>query len=200
MSAPCSLPQSGWSDPIRLLSRAQATGHENTPSGRFDSQYNPVPLAFQEGYKCIGSRRASGQYSFTSKRGQALYRLCLGYLNPDRSKPPDKFPMCIPRLQVLIPLHGVRCCCKVWDGLQLSPRTINVKGAKLCTCLAWLLRLSPLTLPYLENPMPISRLRLLMQLCLGSQALPVEESRLARPAIPWHLRRCTVCSTQASGG
>ena len=36
-----------------------------------------------------------------------------------------------------------------------------------------------------------------MQFCMGSHALPVEQGRLARPAIPWHLRRCTLCETMA---
>jgi len=53
--------------------------------------------------------------------------------------------------------------------------------------------------PYYEVPMPISRLRLLIQLCMGSHSLPVEQGRLARPAIPRHLRRCTFCNTGALG-
>ena len=47
--------------------------------------------------------------------------------------------------------------------------------------------------------MPISRLRLLMQFRMGSHALPVEQGRLARPAIPRHLRRCALCETRALG-
>ena len=47
--------------------------------------------------------------------------------------------------------------------------------------------------------MPISRLQLLMQFRMGSHALPAEQGRLARPAIPWHLRRCTLCETKALG-
>ena len=47
--------------------------------------------------------------------------------------------------------------------------------------------------------MPISRLRLLMQFRMGSHSLPVEQGRLARPAIPRHLRRCTFCDTGAPG-
>ena len=47
--------------------------------------------------------------------------------------------------------------------------------------------------------MPISRVQLLMQFRMGSHALPVEQSRLARPAIPRHLRRCTLCETRAWG-
>ena len=48
-------------------------------------------------------------------------------------------------------------------------------------------------------PMPISRLRLLLQFRMGSHSLPVERGRLARPAIPRHLRRCTFCGTGAPG-
>ena len=50
-----------------------------------------------------------------------------------------------------------------------------------------------------ELPMPISRLQLLMQIRMGSHALPVEQGRLARPAVPRHLRRCTLCKTGALG-
>ena len=73
---------------------------------------------------------------------------------------------------------------KVWGGLHDSPRTASSKRAKICTYFAWLLRPSQLkTEPYFEIPMPISRLRLLMQFRMGSHALPVEQGRLARPAI-----------------
>ena len=65
---------------------------------------------------------------------------------------------------------------------------------------AWFLRPSQLkTVPYFELPMPISRARLLMQFRMGSHALPVEQGRLARPAVPRHLRRCTLCGTRALG-
>ena len=64
----------------------------------------------------------------------------------------------------------------------------------------WLLRPGQLkTVPYLEIPMPISGLRLLMQFRMGSGALPVEQGRLARPAIPRHLPRCTMCETSLLG-
>ena len=36
-----------------------------------------------------------------------------------------------------------------------------------------------------------------MQLRMGSHALPVEQGRLARPAIPRHLRRCKLFETRA---
>ena len=34
---------------------------------------------------------------------------------------------------------------------------------------------------------------------MGSHALPVEQGRLAKPAVPRHLRRCTLCGTRALG-
>ena len=40
--------------------------------------------------------------------------------------------------------------------------------------------------------MPILRLQLLTQFCIGSHASPLEQGRLAyfaRPAIPWHVHR-----------
>ena len=55
------------------------------------------------------------------------------------------------------------------------------------------------TVPYFELPMRISRVRLLMQFRMGSHALPVEQGRLAKPAVPRHLRRCTLCGTRALG-
>ena len=90
--------------------------------------------------------------------------------------------------------------CRVWDGLHVSPRTAPSKRAKLCTYFAWFLRPSQLkTVPYFELPMPISRVQLLMQFRMGSHALPVEQGRLAKPAVPRHLRRCTLCGTRALG-
>ena len=47
--------------------------------------------------------------------------------------------------------------------------------------------------------MGISKLRALVQFRSGSHTLPVEQGRFARPALPRHLRRCTVCDTQAVG-
>ena len=89
---------------------------------------------------------------------------------------------------------------RVWDGCHVSPRTAPSKGAKLCTYFAWFFRPSQLSFePYYEVPMPISRLRLLMQFRMGSHSLPVEQGRLARPAIPRRLRRCTFCDTGAPG-
>ena len=47
--------------------------------------------------------------------------------------------------------------------------------------------------------MGICKLRALVQFRLGSHALPIEQGRFARPALLRHLRRCTVCDTQAVG-
>ena len=47
--------------------------------------------------------------------------------------------------------------------------------------------------------MGISELRALVQFGFGFHTLPVEQGRFARPALPRHLRRCTVCETQAVG-
>ena len=90
--------------------------------------------------------------------------------------------------------------CKVWDGLHVSPRLAPSKGAKLCTYFAWFFRPSQLRFePYLDIPMHISRLRLLMQVWMGSHSLRVEQGRLARPMVPRQLRRCTFCSIHAIG-
>ena len=74
---------------------------------------------------------------------------------------------------------------RTWDGLHVSPWAAPSKGAKLCTYFAWFLRSSQLkTVPYFELPMPISRVRLLMQFRMGSHALPVEQGRLAKTCRP----------------
>ena len=52
---------------------------------------------------------------------------------------------------------------------------------------------------YYELPMCISKLRALVQFKVGSHALPIEQGCFARPALSRHLRRCTVCDTQAVG-
>ena len=89
---------------------------------------------------------------------------------------------------------------QVWDGLRVSPRTAPSKRAKLCTYFAWFLRPSQLkTVPFFELPMPISRVQLLMHFRMGSHASPVEQGWLAKPAVPRHLRRCTLCRTRACG-
>ena len=87
---------------------------------------------------------------------------------------------------------------QVWENLHVSPRTAPSKGAKLCTYHHWLG--TPVNLqfePYYELPIGISKLRALVQFRLGSHTLPIEQDRFARPALPRHLRQCTVCDTQA---
>ena len=89
---------------------------------------------------------------------------------------------------------------QVWENLHVSPRTAPSKRAKLCTHHHWFGRPDNLQFePYYELPMGISKLRALVQFRLGSRTLPIEQGHLARPAIPRHLRRCTVCDTQAVG-
>ena len=89
---------------------------------------------------------------------------------------------------------------KVWDGLHVSPRLAPSKGAKLCTYSASFFRPSQWRFEsYLDIPISISRLRLLMQFRMGSHSLPVEQGRLARPIVPRELRQCTLCSTHAMG-
>ncbi len=53
--------------------------------------------------------------------------------------------------------------------------------------------------PYLELPIPLSKLRKLMQFRLGSHDLPIEQGRMARPMVPRYLRRSTLCSRHAPG-
>ena len=60
---------------------------------------------------------------------------------------------------------------QVWENLHVSPRTALSKGPKLCTDRHW----------------------------FGRPTLPIEQGRPARPALPRHLRRCTVCDTRAVG-
>ena len=93
--------------------------------------------------------------------------------------------------------QGLRCQHKTHMLVNLC---CQLMGAKLCTYFAWFLRPSQLkTVPYFELPMPISRVRLLMQFRMGSHALPVKQGRLAKPAVPRHLRPCTLCGTRALG-
>ena len=90
---------------------------------------------------------------------------------------------------------------KVWDGLHVSPRLAPSKGAKLCTYFAWFFRQGRLGFePYFGIPMPLSRMRLLMQFRMGSHSLPIEQGRLARPVIPRQLRRCTLCERERERG
>ena len=53
--------------------------------------------------------------------------------------------------------------------------------------------------PCYELPMSITKLQTLMQLRLGSHALPIEQGRIARTALARHLRQCTSCITKAVG-
>ena len=63
---------------------------------------------------------------------------------------------------------------------------------------AWFFRAGHLRFkPHLDIPMPLSRLRSLMQFRMGSHSLPVEQGRLARPMVPPQLRQCTLCDTHA---
>ena len=87
---------------------------------------------------------------------------------------------------------------QVWENLHVSPWTAPSKGVKLCTYHHWFGRPSNLRFePYYELPVSISKLRALVQSRLGSHTLPSEQGRFARPALPSHLCRCTVCNTQA---
>ena len=89
---------------------------------------------------------------------------------------------------------------QVWENLHVSPRTAPSKGARLCTYHHWFGRPSNVRFePYYDLPMGISKLRALVQFRLGSHTLPIEQGRFARPAVLRHLRRCTVCDTQAVG-
>ena len=89
---------------------------------------------------------------------------------------------------------------QVWESLHVSPQTAPSKGAKLCADHHWFGRPSNLRFePYYELPMGISKLWALVQFRFGSHTLPIEQGRFARPAVPRHLRRCTVCHTQAEG-
>ena len=47
--------------------------------------------------------------------------------------------------------------------------------------------------------MSITKLWALVQLRLGPHALPIEQGRIARPALSCHLRRCSLGDTQAVG-
>ncbi len=75
----------------------------------------------------------------------------------------------------------------VWEGLQMSPRIAPSPRAKLCTYLRWFARPDRVLVePYYELPMSITKLRLLCHFRMGSQALPVEQGRIARPGVPRH--------------
>ena len=88
----------------------------------------------------------------------------------------------------------------VWAGLHVSPRTAPSSGAKLCTYHHWFGRPEKFRAdPYYELPLPITRLRALMQFRMGSHCLPIEQGRFVRPRLPRHLRRCTLCDSLSTG-
>lgn len=90
--------------------------------------------------------------------------------------------------------------CRAWGSLHVSPPRAPPKGAKLCTCFAWVFRPAQMRFqPKLDIAMPITRLRVLMQFRMGSHCLSAEQGRLARPILPRHLRQCTLYSTHAIG-
>ena len=100
-----------------------------------------------------------------------------------------------------------------WNGLLVSHRTALSKGAKLCTCHHWSGCPSKICCePYYELPMSITRLSALVQIRVGSYALPIqsfkgqpiqsscsEQGRFVRPSLPRHLRPCNPCSIRAVG-
>ena len=89
---------------------------------------------------------------------------------------------------------------RIWENVAESPRTAPSKGAKLCTYHRWFSPPDRLhSAPYHQLPMPITKLRALLQFRMGSHALPVEQGRFARPVVPRNLRRCTLCSTRSVG-
>ena len=115
-----------------------------------------------------------------------------------------------PRRFCLLALHAPRMSGKYGGSAQQGlgwsaclPKNNSLQEGQalhIYTYFAWFLRPNQLkAVPYFEIPMPISRLQLLMQFRMGSHALPVEQGRLARPAIPRQLRRCTLCETRALG-
>ncbi len=81
---------------------------------------------------------------------------------------------------------------KVWDGCHVSPYTDPSNGANFCRYVAWWpqpAQIRTIHLLLCQSPDP------LMQLCISSHSLPVEQGRLARPASPRHVRWCTSCNT-----
>ena len=87
-----------------------------------------------------------------------------------------------------------------WAGLHISPRSASSKKAKLCTYLRWFLRPERCSVePCYDLPFSIKKLSSVLHFRMGSHALPVEQGRLGRPAVPRHLRRCTFCTTRAVG-
>ena len=74
--------------------------------------------------------------------------------------------------------------------------------AHLCTywCLRWLSRPEQCSVgPYYDLPFSIKKLRSILHFRMGLHALPIEQGRLDRSAVPRHLRQCTFCTTRAVG-
>ena len=89
---------------------------------------------------------------------------------------------------------------KVWADLHVSPRTAPSARAKYCTYLRWFSRPGQMPAePYFDLPISFRKLKMVVQFRLGSHNLPIEQGRMARPAVPRHLRRCTLCSHHAPG-
>ena len=157
------------------------------------------------GKECDPHRNCTKARSLVMLIGQLIIRFTVNLSNAAGTFALELTQFYAEHLSLIIFVRPFPCCpkgqlCRVWDGLHVSPRTAPSRRAKLCTYFAWFLRPSQLkTVPYFELPMPISRVRLLMQFRMGSHALPVEQGRLARPAVPRHLRRCTLCGTRALG-
>ncbi len=55
------------------------------------------------------------------------------------------------------------------------------------------------TEPYHELPLPVTKLRSIFHFRVGAHSLPVEQGRIEMPKVPRHLRRCTICATNAIG-
>ncbi len=53
-------------------------------------------------------------------------------------------------------------------------------------------------MPYYE-PLPVTKLRSIFHSRVGAHSLPVEQGRIEMPQVPRHLRRCTLCATDAIG-
>ena len=86
---------------------------------------------------------------------------------------------------------------EVWAGLHISPHSAPSKKAKLCTYLRWFSRPERCSVEPCDLPFSIKKLRSILHFRMGSHALPVEQCRLDRQAVPRHLRRCTFCTTRA---
>ena len=106
----------------------------------------------------------------------------------------DGTDMNVPVPQLTVEAANASACLTIGTVNSVKPGQIPNSAAFINCAL-----LLSSTVPYFELPMPISRVQLLMQFRMGSHALPVEQGRLAKPAVPRHLRRCTLCGTRALG-